>query len=70
LAKARQIRLKSFDADFFQRALAPHANAKRAPNRSGFDQACAQPHADERKSIDGVEEWLINEAAYVRQFGY
>jgi hypothetical protein len=70
LGKPQHIRLKSFDADFFRRALAPQANAKHAPNRFGSDQAYARPRADERKSADGVEDWLINEAAYLRQFGY
>lgn len=70
MGKSQQVRLKSFDADFFQRALALRASAKRTPTRSGLDQARAHPSAGERKSTGGVEEWLINEAAYIRQFGY
>jgi len=70
LGKPQQIRFKSFDADFFQRVFAGQAIGTRTPAPSGFYQSCAQESADELQSNCDVEDWLINEAAFVRNFGY
>ncbi|WP_316186490.1 hypothetical protein [Bradyrhizobium sp. SZCCHNRI2014] len=70
MRKPQQIRLKSFDADFFQRVLGAQAIGSRTPAPSGLYQSCAQESADELQGNRDVEDWLINEAAFVRNFGY
>jgi hypothetical protein len=67
VGKPQQIRLKSFNADFFKRALAAQASP---PTQSQPVQAPSRSQSSELRPEGGVEKWLINEAEYIRRFGY
>ncbi|MCA1398398.1 MULTISPECIES: hypothetical protein [unclassified Bradyrhizobium] len=70
LMKARQDRMKSFDADFFQRVFGKEPAASRRPVAQKTSQPPVRRSAANHHKNDGVPEWFINEAAYIRHFGY
>ena len=68
-AKPRQARFKAFDEDFCRRALALSTSQPPVNPVKRKGPALARAN-DCRPSTSGVEPWLLNEAAYIRQFGY